>query len=236
MNKTKKVSWKPGNMVYPLPAVMVSCGDEKTKNIVTVGWTGTICTNPAMTYISLRTSRYSYDIIKQMGYFVINLTTKKLAYATDLCGVKSGRDIDKFKEAKLTPTYDESTGCVMIEESPVSIICKTVEIKELGSHHMFIANVISVNIDEKYLDDTGRFNLNDSELIAYSHGKYFGLGEELGGFGYSVKKNKESNVNKNTTQISKNSKREKALSKNKSNKNNKKSKSKQDKLNYYKKK
>lgn len=186
--KINKVRWKAGNMIYPLPAAMVSCGNSEIANIVTVGWTGTICTNPAMTYISLRPSRYSYDLIKDSGYFVINLTTEALLKATDFCGVRSGRDYDKFKEMGLTVERDEETGCPMILESPVSVVCETVEIKELGSHHMFIALVKSVYIDERYMDEKGKFQLNETGLIAYSHGSYLSLGEEIGTFGYSVRK------------------------------------------------
>ena len=187
-NKINKVRWKAGNMIYPLPAVMVSCGNEEVANIVTVAWTGTICTNPAMTYISLRPSRYSYDLIKKSGYFVINLTTEQLLRATDFCGVRSGRDHDKFKEMGLTIERDEETGCPMILESPVSIVCETSEIKELGSHHMFIAYVKAVYIDEQYMDEKGKFQLNETGLIAYSHGSYLRTGEEIGTFGYSVRK------------------------------------------------
>ena len=190
----RKQKWKAGNMVYPIPAAMVSCGDSGRANIVTVGWTGTICTNPPMTYISLRPSRFSYDLIKASGYFVINLTTRSLVRATDFCGVKSGRDIDKFQEMDLTVIRDEETGCPMIEESPVNIVCKTKEIKELGSHHMFIADVLNVYVDEKYLDEKGKFHLNATDLIAYSHGSYLSLGEELGSFGYSVCKTKKKNI------------------------------------------
>lgn len=185
-----KQKWKAGNMIYPLPAVMVSCGDKEKANIVTVAWTGTICTNPPMTYISLRPSRYSYNLIKETGYFVINLTTKALVRATDYCGVRSGRDVDKFQEMKLTCIYDEETGCPMIEQSPVQVVCKVVEIKELGSHHMFVAEVQNVYVDENYIDSKGKFHLNQTGLIAYSHGAYFTLGEQLGTFGYSVMKKK----------------------------------------------
>lgn len=188
----KRQKWKAGNMVYPLPAVMVSCGDEQKANIVTVAWTGTICTNPAMTYISLRPSRYSYDLIKETGYFVINLTTEAIVKETDFCGVKSGRDIDKFKEMNLTCIRDEETNCPMIGESPVSIVCETIEIKELGSHHMFIAKVKSVYVDESYMDERGKFQLNETGLVAYSHGSYLSIGEELGTFGYSISKKKKS--------------------------------------------
>lgn len=183
-----KLEWKPGTMIYPVPAVMVSCGDMKKSNIVTVAWTGTICTDPAMTYISLRPERYSYEIIKQTGEFVINLTTKELAYATDYAGVKSGKEIDKFEELKLTKEKANKVNAPLIKESPVNIECKVKEIKELGSHHMFIAEVVAVNVDEKYLDETGRFCLEKANLIAYSHGQYYELGENLGKFGYSVKK------------------------------------------------
>lgn len=189
----KKARWKAGNMIYPLPAVMVSCGNETEANIVTVAWTGTICTNPPMTYISLRPSRYSYNLIKESGYFVINLTTEALVKETDFCGVKSGRDLEKFKEMNLTCIRDEETNCPMIEESPVSIVCETVEIKELGSHHMFIANVKAVYVDESYMDERGKFQLNKTGLMAYSHGSYLSIGEEIGTFGYSISKKKKAN-------------------------------------------
>lgn len=175
-------------MVYPLPAVMVSCGDFDNANIITVAWTGTICTNPAMTYISIRPERYSYDIIKNTGEFVINLTTKKLARSTDFAGVRSGRDINKFEALKLTKEKANEVNVPLIKESPINIECKVTEIKELGSHHMFIAKVLCVDVDEKYLDKTGRFNMEKCGLIAYSHGQYFELGEKLGRFGFSVKK------------------------------------------------
>ena len=187
----KKQKWKPGNMIYPLPAVMVSCGDQEKANIITVAWTGTICTNPPMTYISLRPSRYSYPIIKETGYFVINLTTSKLARIADYCGVRSGKDRDKFKEMGLTTIYETETSCPMIGESPVNIVCQVKEIKELGSHHMFIADILNVYVDEAYIDNEGKFHLNKTELIAYSHGSYLTLGKEIGTFGYSVKKKRK---------------------------------------------
>lgn len=183
-----KQTWKAGTFVYPIPAVLVSCGDEKEKNILTVAWTGTICTDPAMTYISIRKERYSYDIIKRTGEFCINLTNEELAYATDFCGVKSGKTIDKFKEMNLTPQKATKIDAPMIEESPVSIECRVKEIKELGSHDMFIAEVLAINVDEKYMDETGKFDMQKCKLIAYSHGEYFKLGEKIGKFGYSVKK------------------------------------------------
>ena len=185
-----KQTWKAGNMVYPLPAVMVSCADkEGNDNIITVAWTGTVCTNPAMAYISVRPERHSYNMIRESGEFVINLTTEKLAYATDWCGVRSGRDYDKFKEMKLTRGKAETLEYApIIEESPVNIECKVVEVKELGSHHMFLAEVKAVRVDEKYMNETGKFELNKSGLIAYSHGEYFTLGKFLGKFGWSVAK------------------------------------------------
>lgn len=183
-----KQVWKPGTMIYPLPAVMISCGDMDKANIITVAWTGTICTDPAMTYVSIRPERYSYDLIKTTGEFVINLTTKELAYATDWAGVKSGKDFDKFKELNLTKEKAAQVKCPLIKECPISIECKVKEIKELGSHHMFIAEVVAVDADEKYMDETGRFCLEKANLIAYSHGQYYELGENLGRFGFSVKK------------------------------------------------
>ena len=178
-------------MLYPLPAVMVSCKrDDEKPNIVTVAWAGTICTNPAMVSISLRKSRYSYDIIKESRCFVINLVNDKLVRAADWCGVRSGRDHDKFKEMKLTPVQGSSENMILIGESPVSIECELAEIKELGSHDMFIAKVRSVWADSSYMDKSGKFNLNSTGLVTYSHGEYFALGEKLGKFGYSVKKNK----------------------------------------------
>ena len=185
-----KQTWKPGNMIYPLPAVMVSCGDKDgNTNIITIAWTGTICTNPAMLYISVRPERHSYQMIKESGEFVVNLTTDKLVKQTDYCGVKSGRDVDKFKETKLTcGKANELQYAPIIEESPVNIECKLERIEELGSHHMFIAKVVSVQVDEAYLNETGKFCLNDTGLIAYSHGEYRTLGEPLGTFGYSIKK------------------------------------------------
>ena len=185
-----KQLWKPGNMLYPLPAVMVSVGNKQGKtNIITVAWTGTICTNPAMVYISVRPERYSYQMIKESGEFVINLTTEKLVKATDYCGVKSGRDVDKWKEMNLHQEQAETLEySPLILESPVNIECKVVEIKELGSHHMFIANVTAVHADEAYLNEQNKFELNNTGLLAYSHGEYLGLGKKLGTFGYSIRK------------------------------------------------
>lgn len=185
-----KQIWKPGNMLYPLPAVMVSAGDkEGNTNILTIAWTGTICTNPAMVYISVRPERYSYPMIRDTKEFVINLTTEKLVRATDYCGVKSGRDVDKWKEMNL---HQEKASTLeyapLIAESPVNIECKVTEIKELGSHHMFLAEVTAVHADEAYMNEKNKFELNETGLLAYSHGEYLGMGEKLGTFGYSVKK------------------------------------------------
>ncbi len=189
----EKVTWKPGTMLYPLPAVMVSCGTEQeTYNIVTVAWTGIINTNPPMCYISLRKSRYSHEIISKNKDFVINLTTRELAFATDWCGVKSGRDFDKFKEMKLHPLKAEKVKSPLIAESPVNLECVVKDIIELGSHDMFLAEIVAVHGDKKYLDkDTDAFNLAKAEPIAYAHGKYYALGDFVGKFGFSVRKKKK---------------------------------------------
>ena len=187
-----KQLWKPGNMIYPLPAVMVSVTDgEGHDNIITVAWTGTVCTNPAMAYISVRPSRYSYDMIRKTGEFVINLTTEKLAYATDFCGVRSGRDVDKFRKLNLTKEKAQFVSAPMIGEAPVSIECRVREVKELGSHDMFLADVLAVHADEAYMDKNNRFRLNDAGLLVYSHGEYLAGGRKVGTFGYSVKKKQQ---------------------------------------------
>lgn len=184
-----KQLWKPGNMLYPLPVVMVSLADRDGRpNIITLAWVGTVCTNPPMVSISVRPERYSYPILKETGEFVINLTTKELAFATDYCGVKSGRDVDKFKEMGLTPIPASEVKVPMIKESPVNIECKVRQILPLGSHDMFLADVVAVHADEKYMDEKHKFHLEQAKPIIYSHGSYFGCGELLGTFGYSVKK------------------------------------------------
>jgi len=183
-----KLKWKAGNMIYPLPAVLVSCGQsEETYNAFTVAWTGTICTNPAMTYISVRPTRHSYDLIKKAGAFVINLTTEDMVRATDYCGVRSGRDEDKGAKVGFTysPTEIEAP---LVNESPVNILCQVTEVKALGSHDMFIAKVAGIYVDGQYMDDKDKFHLDQANLMAYSHGVYYGLGKKLGTFGYSVKK------------------------------------------------
>lgn len=200
-----KQSWKPGNMLYPLPAVMVSCqypaGENDPEctnpdlngkpNIITVAWAGTVCTNPPMLSISVRPERYSYHILEASKEFVVNLTTEQLARATDFCGVRSGKEVDKFQEMHLTPLPSKEIAAPGIAESPVNIECRVREIKPLGSHTLFLADVVNVTIDEAYLTETGKFDLNAAGLISYSHGEYFLLGKKLGTFGYSVAKNKK---------------------------------------------
>ena len=188
-----KHDWKPGTMIYPLPAVLISCGSApEDYNLITISWVGTICTNPPMCYISVRPERHSYDIIKKNGEFVINLTNEDMAYATDWCGVKSGRDFNKFAEMKLTPVKGEKVAAPIVRESPLCIECKVKEIVKLGSHDMFIAEVINVQADSKYIDpETDTFKLSEAKLIAYSHGHYYKLGEEIGKFGWTVKKKKK---------------------------------------------
>ncbi len=186
-----RASFKPGNILYPLPAVMVSCCRPGEKpNIITIAWTGTVCSDPAMVSISVRPDRYSYDIIKETGEFVINLIDQNLVRAMDYCGVKSGRNIDKFMECGLTALDSVSVSAPSIGESPVCIECKVSQVIKLGSHDMFIADVTGVTVDDKYMDEKGRFHLNDAGLIAYSHGEYFALGKSHGRFGYSVQKKK----------------------------------------------
>lgn len=187
-----KENWKPGTLIYPLPVVLVSCGErEEEYNLVTVAWTGTVCTDPSMCYISLRRERHSYDIICRTGEFVINLTTEELARATDWCGVKSGRDYDKFREMGLTPAPGVAVKAPVVAEAPLSIECRVCQILPLGSHDMFLAEVVNVQADDRYIDpETGRFSLEAARPIVYSHGNYFRLGELLGHFGWSVRRKK----------------------------------------------
>lgn len=185
-----KRSFNGGAMLNPVPAVMVSCGSRKP-NIITIAWTGIVNSNPPMTYISVRKERYSHNIIENTGEFVINLCSEELAFATDFCGVRSGRDTDKFKEMKLTPERAEIVRCPMIKESPVNIECRVREIIELGSHDMFIADILKVHVDEQYIDRSGRIRLDQASLVAYNHGEYFGLKRQpIGKFGFSVMKPK----------------------------------------------
>lgn len=195
-----KHNWKPGNMIYPLPAVLVTCGSEPEEYaVLTVAWTGTVCTNPPMCYISVRPERHSYPIIQRNMEFVINLTTKDMAYATDWCGVRSGRDYNKFEEMHLTPGKAGVVKAPIIEESPVSIECRVREIVPLGSHHMFIADVVNVQADDRYLNpETGKFELSEADPLVYLHGGYFELGKKIGKFGWSVEKKKKKQTNKRT--------------------------------------
>ena len=184
-----KQSWKAGNMLYPVPAVMVSCKGEDTKaNIITLAWAGTVCSDPVMLSVSIRPERYSHDIIEKSGEFVVNLVTEDLTRACDWCGVRSGKDHDKFKEMKLTEYVSDFMETPAINESPVNIYCKVKDILRLGSHDMFIAEVVGVTVDDAYMDEKGKFDLAACKLMAYSHGEYFALGRKLGKFGYSVKK------------------------------------------------
>lgn len=197
-----KINFKPGNMLYPLPAVMVSCGDiQGVSNILTIAWTGTLCTNPPMAYIAVRPERHSYPMIRESGEFVINLTTRKLVRATDFCGVRSGRNLDKWSECHLTPVAADTVKCPMIGESPVNIECKTSQVLELGSHHVFVADVTAVHVDDHYLDEKGTLHLEKAGLLAYSHGSYFDLGKMLGSFGYSVRGEKKSGDGKKKKRI-----------------------------------
>ena len=186
----KKQSWKPGTLIYPLPAVLVSCGSTPEEyNLLTIAWTGTVCTNPPMCYISVRKERHSYDIIRRTGEFVINLTTEEIARATDWCGVKSGREVNKWEAMGLTPMTNDHVAAPLVGESPLSICCKVRQVVELGSHDMFIADVVGILADKRYIDsETGKFSLEKAHPIVYSHGEYFSLGKMLGHFGWSVKK------------------------------------------------
>jgi len=184
-----KIKWKPGNMVYPLPAVIVTCGETKDEYTgLTIAWTGTICTNPPMTYVSIRPERHSYEIIKRIGGFVINLTTEELTFATDYMGVRSGAKEQKLDILKLEYDLGEIIKAPLLKKSPVCIECRTTEIKELGSHHMFLAEVVNVHVEDSYMDAQQKFHLEKSKPIVYSHGNYFGLGQYKGKFGYSIEK------------------------------------------------
>ena len=188
----KKQSWKPGTLIYPLPAVLVSCGSTPEEyNLLTIAWTGTVCTNPPMCYISVRKERHSYDIIRRTGEFVINLTTEEIARATDWCGVKSGHEVNKWEAMGLTPMANDHVAAPLVGESPLSICCKVRQVVELGSHDMFIADVVGIEADERFIDpESGKFSLDKARPIVYSHGEYFRLGEMIGHFGWSVRKKK----------------------------------------------
>ena len=186
-----KVEWKAGTFIYPKPAVMVTSGTMEKSNIMTVAWTGILNTNPAIVYISVRPERYSYNLIKESGEFVINLTTENLAYATDWCGVRSGKDYDKFKEMKLTKEKAKHVKCPIIKESPVAVECRVIDVKEYGSHHTFVAEVLSIDADDQYIDEKGAFDISKCNLIAYANGGYYSLDKKIGKFGYSVEKKKK---------------------------------------------
>ena len=187
----KKKSFNPGTLLAPVPVVMVSCGNGKENNIITIAWTGIVNSDPPMTYISVRKERHSHRLIRESGEFVINLCTEDLAFATDYCGVKSGKDVDKFKEQKLTPAKAEKVGCPVIAQAPVNLECKVREVHEYGSHDMFVARIVNVQANEDLVDEKGRFRLDRVGLVAYNHGEYFGLKKQpLGRFGYSVMKPK----------------------------------------------
>lgn len=184
-----KRQFKPGNLLYPVPAVLVSAADKDgNSNLITVAWAGTICSDPPMLSISVRPERYSYHMIRETGEFVVNLTTEELVRAVDFCGVKSGRDTDKWKETGLTPEKASVVNVPLVRQSPVNLECRVLRVDELGSHHMFIAQVVAVDVDEEYMDEKDQFHLSAAKPLAYSHGRYYGLGECLGFFGYSVQK------------------------------------------------
>lgn len=231
IEKHEKVLWKPGTCEYPIPAVLVSCGNMEKSNIITVAWTGILNTEPAMVYISVRPTRYSYNIIKETKEFVINLTNESLTYAVDWCGVKSGKDFDKFKEMNLTKQKADFVKSPMIAESPVSLECEVVETKELGSHTMFIAKVLGIHASKKYIDENGAFDISKCNLIAYANGGYYQLGKKIGSFGYSVtkKKTKEKQKSKSNTKSIKRNFNDKKDLKTKS-RNNKNIKNKKEKL------
>lgn len=186
-----KQVWKGGTLLYPLPAVIVSCGNAEVSNLITIAWTGIVCTNPPMLYISVRPERYSHGLITANMQFTVNLTTSSMAVATDLCGVKSGRDVDKWAVSGLHKAPGTAVECPAVLESPLSLECRVCSISHLGSHDMFIAEIIDALADDTYLDEeTGRFSLEKSGLMCYSHGGYYNVGDILGTFGFSVKKNK----------------------------------------------
>ena len=184
-------TWKAGNMLYPLPAVLVSVADGAgSTNLFTVAWTGTVCSDPPMVSISVRPERYSYHMIEETGEFVINLTTEALVYAADYCGVRSGRDVDKWREMNLTPIPADHVKAPMVAESPVNLECRVTQKLEVGTHDMFLAEVLAVHVDDQYMDETGKFCLNDAKPLVYYHGRYLATGKEIGSFGYSVKNKK----------------------------------------------
>ncbi|MBO5274871.1 MAG: flavin reductase family protein [Clostridia bacterium] len=196
-----KIKWKGGTILAPVPPALVSCGSMESPNMLTVAWTGIVNSDPPMTYVSIRPSRYSYDIIKESGEFAINLPSSHIIRSIDFCGVRSGRDVNKFEACHLTPEKATTVSCPMVAESPLSLECRVTQIIPLGSHDMFLAEIVAVNVSETLIDDAGKLHLEKAALAAYSHGEYFALGKKIGSFGYSVKKKK--GISK--TQKSKNS-------------------------------
>jgi flavin reductase (DIM6/NTAB) family NADH-FMN oxidoreductase RutF len=190
-----KISWKGGALIAPLPPVLVTCGTMEKPNVLTIAWTGILNTLPPKTYVSVRPTRYSYDLIKSTGEFVINLTTSQMVKSVDFCGVKSGRDIDKFAATGFVPEKASIVACPMIAQSPVSLECRVADIVPLGSHDMFIADIIAVNVDDKYIDRDGKLHLERCGLVAYAHGEYFELGKKIGSFGFSVRKKNKNRHN-----------------------------------------
>ena len=188
-----KQSWRPGTMLNPLPAVLVTCGRKREEwNMLTVAWTGTVCSDPALLFISVRPERHSYPLIVRDMQFTVNLTTVEMVRAVDWAGVRAGRDYDKWKETGLTPLPGEAVCAPTIEESPLSIECRVKSITHLGSHDMFLAEVVNVQADDRYLDkDSGKFELANADPLVYLHGGYFELGEKIGKFGWSVEKKRK---------------------------------------------
>jgi len=183
-----KVTWKPGTLLAPVPPALISCSHEGKDNLITIAWTGILNSEPAKTYISVRPERHSHKMIKESGEFVINLPSQHIVRSIDFCGVRSGKNTDKFEACKLTREKASVVNCPMVAESPVSIECKVTDIIPLGSHDMFVADIVAVNIDERYIDEKGKFHIEKCALAAYAHGQYFALGKKIGSFGYSVKK------------------------------------------------
>ena len=186
-----KLHWKPGTLTAPLPPALVSCRLGEKDNLITVGWTGILCSDPAKTYVSIRPERYSYNMIKESGVFVINLPSSHIIRSIDFCGVRSGRDIDKFAACRLTKEEAFEIDCPTVAESPVSIECKVTDVIPLGSHDMFMADIVAVDVDERYVDEKGKLHMENCSLAAYAHGTYFALGKKIGSFGYSVKKKRK---------------------------------------------
>jgi flavin reductase (DIM6/NTAB) family NADH-FMN oxidoreductase RutF len=195
-----KQIWKPSTLLTPIPAALVTCGTMEHPNVLTVAWTGIVCSSPAMTYVSIRPERFSHHLIQESGEFVINVTTAELVRAADFCGCRSGADTDKFAEAGLTPVPASQVAPPLIEESPVSLECRVVEVKHLGSHDLFLAEIVAVDVDDTCVESDGKLNLRKCGIVFYSHGEYFGQGKKLGQMGYSVRKKRPKNPNRDTVE------------------------------------